>query len=212
MKTEVILKPASELCWSFTENRDPYFQIDEGGYKSNVYVDPFPAYAHDIELVKSELERCVSIFSIDQDVKIYVLEREFLHRTNAQASQCSDYNSPYDEEKKQYSKWEGVIVMSGKRIPPHPAVTRYLVAHEYSHVIQYNLADKGVITLDEYAELRGYEQVNKHYGGGTWHTAINEIFADDCRMLKFRAELEFWPHTCPRPEEIPAIVDFWSKI
>ena len=41
----------------------------------------------------------------------------------------------------------GLICLAGKRIPPHPAMTRYLMGHEYGHGVFYHLA-----------RLRGFEQ------------------------------------------------------
>ncbi len=65
----------------------------------------------------------------------------------------------------------------------------------------------------EYAQLRGLPVDERAlYGGGRWHAAIGELFANDFRILVARAELEFWPHPgFPRPETLPVVVEFWEQ-
>jgi len=204
------------LCWSF-DALEPYFRVPSGSYTRSVKVDSFPAYAHDLALVESEARRVDALFPITQEVSLCVIDREFLDRTNGWC------NVDYLWEGREISipDFKATIVLSGKRIPIHPAMTRYLVAHEYGHAVRAFISRERKEPSDalykpeslygEYQRLRGMEQP-KHYGGGTWHSSVEELFANDFRILVLEAEREFWPHPgFARPEECPAVVDFWRN-
>ena len=218
-----ILQPRADadLLWSFGD-REPHFLIAAGSYKRQVKVDPFPCYPHNFFLVRKEAERVSALFPLPQLVTIAILDRDTEAHTNGWTSIDTDYYSEKDE--RGLHRWGATIVLSGKRTPIHPAMTRYLVAHEYGHVVAQFLGEKlGVpsgnekLAYDdrkmyrEYAAMRGFDTA-KHYGGGTWHASVEELFANDFRILVAQSEIEFWPHPgFKRPEELPAVVAFWES-
>lgn len=215
MKIKVITKTASDLCWSF-DSSEPFVALKEhGGYTTHEKVDPFPAYAANTELVNKCLSEVASIFPIDWPLTLYILPYEVIGRTNAFTQASSfDYSKKItdDESKEQYAR-APFIVLSGKRIPIMPAMVRYLVAHEYGHVIEDWVAkkrgQKDTELLEEYAALRGMTFPNSY--GGNWHITPGEVFANDFRILIAKAEIEFWPHNVCRPEDSPAAIEWWNK-
>jgi len=213
----VELKAETDLRWNFDDSA-PYFSVPGGSYPRHVKVDPFPAYAHDATLVLAEAERVAKAFPLPRPVTFAILDREFLERTNAYTSIDHDYDS-----KEMPRPWLATIPMSGKRIPIHPAMTRYLVAHEYGHAVAEHLRrthgtptekpnreyDEGKL-YEEYRALRGIVDP-KSYGGG-WHATTSELFANDFRILVAKSELEFWPHPgFLRPEKLVDVVEFWKR-
>lgn len=205
----ITLRATDDLQWGFQEAQ-PGFQVPSGSYTRRVNVDPFPCYSHDREIVEVEAARVAKAFPLPSDVTICILDREPLERTNAWCD-CSNIWSGKEETP---PRWTATIVMAGKRIPPHPAMTRYLVAHEYGHAVARHLKgsedDKRTL-YDEYQRVRGFTTA-RSYGGGTWHASVEELFANDFRILVVGAEVEFWPHPgFARPEGVPAIVEYWKK-
>jgi hypothetical protein len=206
----VLLKPEN-LVWSFEQDVPRY--IANG---HDVKVDAFPAYPHNIALVESILKSVSKKFPIDWPVTLYVLSNEVLERTNAYAQgQAFNYNKKFDEAN-DHDEWyprEPYIVFSGKRIPILPAMTKYLVPHEYGHIVEdwiaYKQNRRDYDLLKEYAEIRKLEPNPKSYGGG-WHLDHGEIFANDFRILICKSTPDFWPHLVPRPEDCPAIVKWWK--
>lgn len=55
--------------WNF-HDKSPAFHIQAGSWKYPHYIDPFPSYAHDIALVKSEAERIHNLFPSEQVLHI----------------------------------------------------------------------------------------------------------------------------------------------
>lgn len=196
---------SGQLVWPFRGG--PYVRV--GGRR--IDVDPFPAYPHDLTLV----ERCYSAVTeacpLALEPVVFLLDREPLVRTNGWAEPDTDW----DGERWQHAR--GQIVLAGKRIPLHPAMTRYLVAHEYGHHVEWEIAWRRTGSADdrdaikaEYRELRGLAEEDDHANGGTWHKSVVDVFADDFRLLIAKAEVEHWPHPgVPRPEDAPGVIEWW---
>jgi hypothetical protein len=211
---KIVLKGHEDLVWRF-ENAAPQVDFEHFGHGS-VTVDPFPCYAHDISRVRNCADLVTKAFPITWPVTFYVLSNEVTGRTNAFAQgNAFDYNvkQDIDGEPEHYIR-APYIVMSGKRIPIMPSMTRYLVAHEYGHIVEDWIAkqrkQRDSELLADYAKLRGIG-FPKSYGGGTWHATPGEIFANDFRILITKQETEFWPHPCARPEDSLAVIGWWEK-
>ncbi len=208
-----VVKVAKDIRWSF-DGKDPHLHLPLGKWGERIEVDPFPCYPHDKEVAEQELKNVVQR-SWDLGVKVFIGHYEGTGRSNAWASEHPKH------ERKEDGEWNVTyfpyIFLLGKRIPPHPAVTRYLIAHEYGHCVEFwlnrklGLDDDGrkVSGLDEeYRKLRGLRAV-KHYGGGTWHKTPQEIFACDFRVLICGAEVEYWPHHGIEPPTLDSPVGQW---
>jgi hypothetical protein len=211
-----IRNAATDMMWYLggSVESPPFFRIPSGTWDRQVNVDPYPCYGHDPELVKQEAERNIAAFPIDRDVTYGLIDREEVGRTNGIT--WIGFNDG-DADAVGEKPWTPTVVLFGKRIPIHPAMTRYLVAHEYGHVVSKFLRwkngekDADSKLYSEYQKLRGFKTA-PHYGGGTWHATVEEIFANDFRILVVGAEREFWPHPgFSRPEGIPEIIAFWQE-
>lgn len=206
MLKDVVL--VESLEWPFEQ--PPQFRIGWGSSTYPVKADPFPCYAHDIELVRKIAGRVERIFPIGREVIIYCPRFDVEGRTNGFTQRGWDWSEEVPRP------WNASIVLAGKRIPLHPAMTRYLVTHEYGHVAEYWIEQLRGYKQDrneihaEYAKIRG-ENKGKFYGGGQWHAQLGEVFANDFRILVCEAEEEFWPHPdYPRPEDVPAVREWWE--
>jgi hypothetical protein len=203
-----------DLRWDFASS-EPTFYVNDGNYGRHVKVDPFPAYGHELAAVNVECARVWNTFPLDRDIAVYILDREEVGRCSGQTFTGANYSG---EKKDDEYPWTATIVLSGKRIPIHPAMTRYLVAHEYGHVVSRYLrwlrkegdkSDSDSPMYQEYAKLRGCPP---GYGGGKWHSSVMELFANDFRILVVGSEKEFWPHPgFARPEGLPEVVEWWKK-
>lgn len=214
---EIIKLAASELQWSFSRNDShPVYRTPnaDGSYPGTIAVDPFPCYSHDEDLVRAELDKVAASFPLEHGVRLFILEHETDSRTNGWAER----KTTYDREAGVHRPAQGHIILSGKRIPPHPAVTRYLVAHEYGHHAEYEIARRRGLAEhddfdDEYAEMRGCsDRISSSYGGGTWHATTAELIANDFRILVAEAEVDFWPHPgFEHPHDLPQLKNWWTE-
>lgn len=221
----VHVDPAT-LDWSLDGERTwPRFRppVPSVRYVS-MAADPFPAYAHrvnDLELTAHAVERA---YPLPEEFRPwYVLSPwEDPGRTNASTHREFDYDAepPEGVEEREWRSqrpWTSWILFGAKRIPPHPAMTRYLAAHEYGHVVNYWLErragiDEGGQDLDdEYRAVRGLAAPT-HYGGGTWHLAVGELIANDFRVLVTGVEADYWPHPgIERPERVAGLDAWWAE-
>jgi len=198
-----------EAQWSFRE-REPRW--GDGTW------DPFPAYPHDlavaIEAAAHVQRYCPPLWHVE----MYLADREETGRSNG----YSNVNQP--QHRNDDGTWVkdppvGLIVLSGKRIPPHPAMTRYLVAHEYGHNLAWmlghvrgaNLYDDDL--MQDYAAMRALPPDGVHHGsGGRWHDSLHEVFACDFRIHVAGVEPEFWPHPgIARPERVDQLDAWWQQ-
>jgi hypothetical protein len=194
--------------WSFDRELPAYFVKHAGTWGRSELVDPHPAYAHDVDLVRTELAHLRAVAPLPFPLAIFVLGHETAGRTNGHYSE----EHVYDEDRRN-STTVGLIVLSGKRIPIHPAMTRYLVAHEYGHAVEDHLARRRGMKDEQLKQLyreRVRPDASPDYGCGKWHANVGELFANDFRILIADREREFWPHAgFTRPEYIAAAWDFW---
>lgn len=207
--SRVVACTDADLCWPF--GGKPHYKLDGRSYE---YVDPFPCYAHDLALVKrlvTKVDKAVG-GRIKFKPTYYVFHHESETRTNGWAMTHSDY----ERTKEGKPAWKGMVVLSGKRIPPHPAMTRYLVGHEYGHHAENELLRRlgkeshdGTIRK-EYAKLRKCEDI-PYYGGRTWHLSAQELLANDFRILVAELEPEFWPHKQIHPSKSKEVQKWWEE-
>lgn len=199
------------------DDRGLHYQVQHAGsYGREVLVDAAPAYAHDVDLVARELARVQVLAPLPFPLAVLLLSHECVSRTNG--TYYDEYN--YSGEpttiggKTKYPP-VGYIVLSAKRIPIHPALTRYLVSHEYGHGVMYHLARlRGVDSQSLLADYRDLCRPNTShgYGCGRWHANVGELFANDFRILVAEREVEFWPHPgFLRPDELLAVVGWWAQ-
>jgi len=173
-----------------------------------VPVDPCPGFGHDLALVEKELDYLQHVAPLPFPIKVAVMDRELLGRTNAQ------YHELFDWSDREHGKRVGVILLSGKRIPMHPAITRYLVAHEYGHAVEdWIRTERGGPKALETDFRRDYMSAcrptasDTSYGPLHWPDNVGELFANDFRLQVTFREEEYWPH--PGHEPYPSAVTAW---
>jgi len=213
------LNVLAEANWDFNRGAPSW---SHHRYTVSSTFDPFPAYPHDLDAIAAAVDVVVGVCPPSWEIGMIAADREPAGRTNGFANV---HDSGHYEGDGPLQSWVkdpplGVIMLCGKRIPPHPAMTRYLVAHEYGHHIEWmlNYAARtrylhDLDTIEDYMRRRGLpEDTNVHGTGGRWHTAATEIFACDFRIMACGVETEFWPHPgVPRPESVPGLGGWWRE-
>lgn len=208
------LEPCREGRWRFDGSELTWRHERHG---SQVTFDPFPGYPHDVAVATETARQVQQICPPLWEIDLFLADREEIGRTNGHSN---------IHERGHYEKGEwvkdtptGIILLSGKRIPPHPAMTRYLVAHEYGHHMEWMIGHvRGMKSywnddvLRDYAKARQLPEERIHHGeGGNWHLALAEVFANDFRILVAGIELEFWPHDgVDYPGDSPQR-DWWAQ-
>lgn len=210
MKNRVINLTHQDICWGFDGNK-PYVMLDVDPYKRQESVDPFPCYSHDSNLVEKLVNQYESSINLKFKPKYFILPFEGESRTNGCACANEQWNK--EDEGRILSPY---IVLYGKRICLHPAMTRYLTSHELAHVVHYNVETilgqhKNEEFEREYAKIRGIDY-NAKYGAQNWHNNIGEIIANDIRIILFNSELEFWQHNVEFPTKNKKLVSYWRGI
>lgn len=203
-----------DVTWDW-DSSNPSFNtktpnVSWGGHTK---FDPFPCYSHPKQFVIDIATQVEKAFPISFDTFIFIFPFEPIGRTNGQAQvNTIDYNHSKDDRTQ--ATWEGAIELYGKRIPLHPAMTRYLVSHEYGHIIDTWICRCRHLEIngldEEYAKMRGIDS-NFKYGGRKWHTNTGEIIANDFRICVTGIEREFWPHECKHPDLDDNVKSWWQE-
>jgi len=153
-------------------------------------------------------------FKLKIKVIWHILEVEVADRVNGWCASDFGYNA------KDEKIYEPQIILSGKRIPIHPAMTRYLISHEYGHAVESYLrevmlgdADKIGEFRDMYSKVRGLKSIPGDYTATSWASSPGEIFANDFRILACGLEAEFWPHpSVAHPHKSKPAQKFWDEV
>lgn len=205
-----------DLIWSLgTPGSHPYFEVGLS-YTRHYTVDPYPAYPPDEKIVREVLEECDETFPLIMEYDgAFVLPYDFDDHINGLAFHDVVW------KRKDGSEWKELIpcycgcgeerthqgtaitiVFGAKKIPIHPAMVRYVVAHEFGHGVCHRLARALGYMESEHKEFEakymavrapGFDYAKK-YKGGTWHITPGEVMANDFRTLVMNKEWEFWPH------------------
>lgn len=211
---EVAVKNSKVVLFEDKDLRFPYDSRTEPNYTYNfpskyawvtIGCDTYPGFAHDIDLVCEEVLK----LPFDIPTTFFLTPHEVEGRTNGYATYSHGDNDSHHH----------YVVLSGKRIPIMPSMTRYLVAHEYGHVFENWLTHDLFPPKPEiefrtaYARLRGVEHVESQSEQRTWPRRTCEYIANDFRLLMTDAEHEFWPHPAPRPEKVlnKGFHNFWNQ-
>lgn len=210
------------LVWRFTGDGPSVYIGQMYGTGTPHRVDPFPGYAHDMALVEDTIGIVRRAWDLPDDVSLLIatMPYEEVGRTNGWTQHDWKYYGDDGEPLGENRLYIPSIGLSGKRIPPHPAMTRYLVAHEYGHVacgwIAAREGAKAGSTSEIEKEYRRIRELpsDRMYGGRTWHEDAGEVMANDFRILICNIEPEFWPHPgIDRPDGPLEFVlrDWWEQ-
>lgn len=203
-----------DLRWSF-DDQGPRIEFQAfGGWRQTEKVKAAKAYPHPRDYVVELLRHCEHVFPVTTPPKVFLPHYDNVGGTNGHTSSDDNYDVK-DEHGR--GKRQNYIVLWGKWIPIHPAMTRYLMAHEYGHVVEDYLGFKRYKSkqpdqelLADYQKMRGSD-TPPFYGPGMWHRQTGEIFANDFRILVAGIEPEFWPHDVPHPTRVPEVVKWWNE-
>lgn len=215
-----IVKKPNEIVWPFKGS--PRHKIKQlgSGYFSNIEVDPFPCNTHNADILRTKIDEIEKLFPIGTLLQWISLPHEVVERVNAWA-QSNQIWGDHDEIKKKH-RLDASIVFSGKRANIHPAMTKFLVAHEYGHAVdswinsimkeEENNRDENLFHK-KYAEMRGLEwKSDEDYGGGNYHDTIVEIIADDFRIVVGKTDPDFYQHSCGNPVNNWDVIRFWDEM
>lgn len=235
---EVLTVGAADLRWSYEHGADPSLPTLplNNTNRRRVTVDPFPCYFHQPAPLMTALITCMTAYPIPtgSHLTIVVAQFEETCRTNGFATYDSQWSQPTDPDCETVKNdptspacicpdgtWDygqRFIFLSGKRTPIHPAMTRFVIAHEYGHQVEMWEATRRGLDLprdeilDEYEELvRPGDQLHRATGGGRWHDSTAEVYADDFRTVMCGVETEHWPHY-GIPERTDAVVSYWERV
>ena len=183
---------------------------------SQYYVDPTPCYhIHPRDIIRT-INHVEDTYPVGFPVHYYLTIHESAGRTNGEKQSIN----LYEEGKDGVVGLAPYIMISAKRIPVHPAMLRYVVAHEYGHVVQdwieWITKDKAKYPDEtkleqRYAKLRE-TPCTSDYGALRWHKSIAELIANDFRIVVTNVEPDFWPHPgFPHPNDMPEIKEFWAE-
>src|SRR3954471_13441243 len=147
---DVTLMQDDDLVWPMgLQESTAAYSCKVGSYDRQVKVDPYPGYHHPVTLVQDLVEQCCRAFPLgDTEAHLYILRHEVVDRCNGLTYEDCIWNNPDGSDFKAdqiclcgcgktlelYGQGHG-IVLSGKRVPIMPAMSRYLVAHEYGHAV-----------------------------------------------------------------------------
>lgn len=215
---KVIAVSPDRLVWpvgGMGQAPSPCYQVGAGSYKLSVHVTARPCYRADEQLVEQLVAECVGRFPLvgAAAAEIYLLPHDFQDGFNGLTLQETVWRRPdgseWEETFPHRSGGEPVkhngmahcIILAGKSIPHHPAMLRYLVAHEYGHAVfnhvmprlGYHQNERRELER-EYMALRGAADTTEVYTSGQWHRSPGEIIANDFRVLVMGREPDFWPH------------------
>lgn len=156
------------------------------------------------------MEKCFPLANLPD---YYLLPFESVHRTNGWTWEDGIFESNRDARKPK--EFESSIILSAKRIPIHPGMARYLVAHEYGHLVDWAVARRKGMSGGAFRQMyidTYRPDSNMGYGGGRWHANVGELIANDFRICVAKAEPEFWPHPgFMHPSLLPAVLEFWAR-
>jgi hypothetical protein len=223
--TKFIEISKDDLIWDFSSPK-PRFSIPSQArdWPSTIYVEPFPCTGIvDIELVKKEAERVQNLFPIGTLLTWFTLPLEEETRCNAWASADDLWGNEGEAKiiKEKHIK-EGRIGFTARRTIIHPALVKYLVAHEYGHQVDYWINAK--IRLEEkldggsdhfrdrYAEFRKIPNPKGYHAGESYKNSLTEIVANDFRIVVCEQDVDIYPHYVENPHGNAEIKAFWNEI
>lgn len=204
-----------DISWAFGQDDGRHYLNYRTSYGSRQeQIDIFPCYHHPIDLSAEVLRTCTDAFPNQTELFMFIMQHEGVGRWNGYCDVEWDWQTRNEDGRP--ADFLIRLMINGKRTPLHPAMTRYVVSHEYGHAAEKWLVKQmGMKDIYEfrpfYKNLRGGTFYDG-YSGRRWHENIGEHIANDFRILVAKQEVGYWPHPgYERPEKIPAIVEFWQE-